>query len=69
MAKRGQFAGNAVDPVIGGVPSQYDSRKFNWIGAPAVPAGELPRSRGRARISAAALKRYGDPLVIPGPDP
>ena len=30
------FAGNiAVDPVIGGVPSQYDSRKFNWIGAPA----------------------------------
>jgi len=32
----GFFAGNiAVDPVIGGVPSQYDSRKFNWIGAPA----------------------------------
>lgn len=32
----GLFAGNiAVDPVIGGVPSQYDSRKFNWIGAPA----------------------------------
>jgi tripartite-type tricarboxylate transporter receptor subunit TctC len=30
------FAGNiAVDPVIGGVPSQYDSRKFNWLGAPA----------------------------------
>jgi len=30
------FAGNiAVDPVIGGVPAQYDSRKFNWIGAPA----------------------------------
>jgi tripartite-type tricarboxylate transporter receptor subunit TctC len=32
----GLFAGNiAVDPVIGGVPSQYDSRKFNWLGAPA----------------------------------
>ncbi len=32
----GLFAGNvAVDPVIGGVPTQYDSRKFNWIGAPA----------------------------------
>jgi tripartite-type tricarboxylate transporter receptor subunit TctC len=32
----GLFAGNiAVDPVIGGVPSQYDARKFNWIGAPA----------------------------------
>ena len=32
----GLFAGNiAVDPVIGGVPSQYDSRRFNWIGAPA----------------------------------
>ena len=32
----GLFAGNiTVDPVIGGVPTQYDSRKFNWIGAPA----------------------------------
>ena len=32
----GLFAGNiAVDPVIGGVPTQYDSRKFNWIGSPA----------------------------------
>jgi len=32
----GLFAGSiAVDPVIGGVPSQYDSRKFNWLGAPA----------------------------------
>jgi tripartite-type tricarboxylate transporter receptor subunit TctC len=32
----GLFAGSiAVDPVIGAVPSQYDSRKFNWIGAPA----------------------------------
>ncbi len=32
----GLFAGSiAVDPVIGGVPSQYNSRKFNWIGAPA----------------------------------
>jgi tripartite-type tricarboxylate transporter receptor subunit TctC len=32
----GLFAGNiAVDPIIGGVPSQYDARKFNWIGAPA----------------------------------
>src|SRR5579863_8018328 len=32
----GLFAGSiVVDPVIGGVPSQYDARKFNWIGAPA----------------------------------
>jgi tripartite-type tricarboxylate transporter receptor subunit TctC len=32
----GLFAGNmAVDPVIGGVQSHYDSRKFNWLGAPA----------------------------------
>ena len=32
----GLFAGNiVVDPVIGGVPSQYDARRFNWIGAPA----------------------------------
>jgi tripartite-type tricarboxylate transporter receptor subunit TctC len=32
----GLFAGNiAVDPVIGGVPTKYDARKFNWIGAPA----------------------------------
>ena len=32
----GLFAGNiVVDPVIGGVPSQYDARKFAWIGAPA----------------------------------
>ncbi len=32
----GLFAGStAVDPVIGGVPSQFDARKFNWLGAPA----------------------------------
>src|ERR1700722_2491721 len=32
----GLFAGNiVVDPVIGGVPSRYDARGFNWIGAPA----------------------------------
>lgn len=32
----GLFAGNiVVDPVIGGVPAQYDARRFNWIGAPA----------------------------------
>jgi tripartite-type tricarboxylate transporter receptor subunit TctC len=32
----GLFAGNiVVDPVIGGVPSKYDARRFNWIGAPA----------------------------------
>jgi tripartite-type tricarboxylate transporter receptor subunit TctC len=31
----GLFAGNvAIDPVIGGVPSKYDARRFNWIGAP-----------------------------------
>jgi len=32
----GLFAGNiVVDPVIGGVATKYDARKFNWIGAPA----------------------------------
>jgi tripartite-type tricarboxylate transporter receptor subunit TctC len=32
----GLFGGNtAVDPVIGGMPTQFDSTKFNWIGAPA----------------------------------
>jgi tripartite-type tricarboxylate transporter receptor subunit TctC len=32
----GLFAGNiAVDPVIGGAPTKYDARQFNWIGAPA----------------------------------
>jgi tripartite-type tricarboxylate transporter receptor subunit TctC len=32
----GLFAGNiVVDSVIGGVPVQYDARRFNWIGAPA----------------------------------
>jgi tripartite-type tricarboxylate transporter receptor subunit TctC len=32
----GLFAGNiVVDPVIGGVPSKYDARRFNWLGAPA----------------------------------
>ena len=32
----GLFAGNiVVDPVIGGVRSKYDARRFNWIGAPA----------------------------------
>lgn len=32
----GLFGGNtAVDPVIGGLPTQFNSRKFNWIGAPA----------------------------------
>ncbi len=32
----GLFAGSiVVDPIIGGVPSQYDARKFNWLGAPA----------------------------------
>jgi tripartite-type tricarboxylate transporter receptor subunit TctC len=42
----GLFAGNiAVDPVIGGVPSQYDSRKFRWIGAPAAESDVCIASR------------------------
>jgi tripartite-type tricarboxylate transporter receptor subunit TctC len=32
----GLFAGNIlIDPLIGGTQSKYDSRAFNWIGAPA----------------------------------
>jgi hypothetical protein len=43
----GLFAGNiAVDPVIGGVPSQYDSRKFNWIGAPAAESDVCLAAKG-----------------------
>jgi tripartite-type tricarboxylate transporter receptor subunit TctC len=45
----GLFAGSiAVDPVIGGVPSQYDSRKFNWIGAPAAESDVCVASRKSA---------------------
>ena len=45
----GLFAGSiAVDPVIGGVPSQYDSRKFNWIGAPAAETDVCVASRKSA---------------------
>ena len=45
----GLFAGNiAIDPVIGGVPSQYDSRKFNWIGAPAAETDVCVASKNLA---------------------
>jgi tripartite-type tricarboxylate transporter receptor subunit TctC len=51
----GLFAGSiAVDPVIGGVPSQYDSRKFNWIGAPAAESDVCVASK------ASAVKTFGD---------
>src|SRR5579883_325299 len=45
----GLFAGNiVVDPVIGGVPVNYDPRAFNWIGAPAAETNicvDSPASR------------------------
>ncbi len=51
----GLFAGSiAVDPVIGGVPSQYDSRKFNWIGAPAAESDVCVVSR------TSAIKTFDD---------
>ncbi len=51
----GLFAGSiVVDPVIGGVPSQYDSRKFNWIGAPAAESDVCIASR------TSAIKTFGD---------
>jgi tripartite-type tricarboxylate transporter receptor subunit TctC len=53
----GLFAGNiAVDPVIGGVPSQYDSRKFNWIGAPAAESDVCLASK------ASSFKTFDDVL-------
>ena len=55
----GLFAGNiAVDPVIGGVPSQYDSRKFNWIGAPAAET-----ARAAAVVAVLESSEAGFPLV------
>jgi tripartite-type tricarboxylate transporter receptor subunit TctC len=51
----GLFAGNiAIDPVIGGVPSQYDSRKFNWIGAPAAESDVCVAAK------ASAFKTFDD---------
>jgi tripartite-type tricarboxylate transporter receptor subunit TctC len=51
----GLFAGSiVVDPVIGGVPSQYDSRQFNWIGAPAAESDVCIASR------TSAIKTFGD---------
>jgi len=73
----GLFAGNiAVDPVIGGVPSQYDSRKFNWIGAPAAESDVCIASKAssfktfadvfkRAMITGAAgTSTYDFPVVL-----
>src|SRR6185437_13931919 len=51
----GLFAGSiVVDPVIGGVPSQYDSRKFNWIGAPAAESDVCIASK------TSAIKTFDD---------
>jgi len=53
----GLFAGNiAVDPVIGGVPSQYDSRTFNWIGAPAAESAVCLASKN------SSFKTFADVL-------
>jgi len=73
----GLFAGNiAVDPVIGGVPSQYDARKFNWIGAPASETAVCLASKttsfktlndvlGRDMVTGAAgTSTYDFPLVL-----
>lgn len=51
----GLFAGSiTVDPVIGGVPSQYDSRKFNWLGAPAAESDVCIASKK------SAIKTFAD---------
>ena len=73
----GLFAGNiAVDPVIGGVPSQYDSRKFNWIGAPAAESDVCLASKGAPFLTfddvfkrdmvtgAAGTSTYDFPVVL-----
>jgi tripartite-type tricarboxylate transporter receptor subunit TctC len=53
----GLFAGNiAVDPVIGGVPSHYDSRKFNWLGAPTAESDVCLASK------ASSVKTFDDVL-------
>lgn len=73
----GLFAGSiAVDPVIGGVPSQYDARKFNWLGAPAsetavclasktTPFKTFDDVRAREMITGAAgTSTYDFPVVL-----
>jgi tripartite-type tricarboxylate transporter receptor subunit TctC len=73
----GLFAGSiAVDPVIGGVPSQYDARKFNWLGAPASETAICLASKAtsfktlddvRARemvTGAAGTSTYDFPVVL-----
>jgi tripartite-type tricarboxylate transporter receptor subunit TctC len=53
----GLFAGSvAVDPVIGGAPTQYDARKFNWIGAPAAETDTCVAAK------ASAFKKFDDVL-------
>jgi tripartite-type tricarboxylate transporter receptor subunit TctC len=54
----GLFAGNvAVDPVIGGVTTKYDARKFNWIGAPASETAVCLASK------ATSFKTFDDVLM------
>src|SRR5438876_3725738 len=54
----GLFAGNiAVDPVIGGVATKYDARKFNWIGAPASETSVC------LALKATSFKTFDDVLV------
>ncbi len=73
----GLFAGSiAVDPVIGGVPSQYDARKFNWLGAPASETAvclsskttsfkTLDDVRAREMVTGAAgTSTYDFPIVL-----
>ena len=75
----GLFAGSiAVDPVIGGVQSQYDARKFNWLGAPASETAVCLSSKttsfktfddvlAREMVTGAAgTSTYDFPLVMNG---
>jgi tripartite-type tricarboxylate transporter receptor subunit TctC len=54
----GMFAGNiVVDPVIGGVATKYDARRFNWIGAPASETAVCLASK------ATSFKTFNDVLT------
>jgi tripartite-type tricarboxylate transporter receptor subunit TctC len=54
----GLFAGNiVVDPVIGGVATKYDARRFNWIGAPASETAVCLASK------ATSFKTFNDVLT------
>jgi tripartite-type tricarboxylate transporter receptor subunit TctC len=73
----GLFGGNtAVDPVIGGMPTQFDSTKFNWIGAPAAESSVCLASKETSFatfddvlkremvIGAAGTSTYDYPMVM-----